>query len=500
LFVRLVRSFVLVRRSLLLVSLVRLRGKQSASERGGEDAAFDAGFRPRRRSLEVVPPAAWADAASTVEGRAPGGVETAADGAVNGDAAALRAAVAHRLVAAAEALARAPIDEERAVHDARRACKQARALLRLGRPVFGEAGEALRRQVRDLGRLLGPLRDDAVMRATLRRVAPESAALLAAQAIEIAPLVGPTCAHGRSDDETAATLTTATQIARFLAQGANALPLGDGDVDAKLRRGLRDVLRRARRGWREARDETSATRLHEWRKTVKDCQFVADALGNGWVRAGLPPGRELARLGHRLGLLQDLAVLRRELRLVARTAPPAVRAACENARRAASAELRVGLRKALRAGKATLGRGRLVPSKAQLVEAWRTARTSMRGRDDGAMPRQAADASAAAPPAKAAKARESAASSTKAAKARLTRELAAPSDTELEAAADALRDVETVVGVRAASQAATVARRARSMQTPPTASAPRARPAAKAAARTKRRTKTGGSTRGAPAS
>lgn len=196
------------------------------------------------------------------------------------------------------------------IHEARKALKRVRAVVRLARDSLGD--EAYRREnraFRDAGRDLSAVRDAQVLGETLDDVRERYADELpdgAFLGLRTALATEAEAAHaGVSDaaiDELAATLEEErTRVATW--------PLDDGDDPRTLIPGLRRIYRRGRRAARVARAEPTTEHLHELRKRAKDLWHAAQ------VMRPLAPDRldRVARRAHklanRLGDDHDLAVL-----------------------------------------------------------------------------------------------------------------------------------------------------------------------------------------------
>jgi CHAD domain-containing protein len=269
--------------------------------------------------------------------------------------------------------------EER-VHEARKALKRVRALLRLLEDELGaHAYEDDSAVVREAGRRLAPARDAAVLRGTLdglierhpkrlgrrggvrrlraqlRREREGAAALALARA-------------GRGGDALDDLLALRARIA--------ARPPLRASSPAALEPALARVYGKGRKRMRQAaRDggRSNARRLHEWRKRVKDLRYVAEMLERAEpgkrARGGHKRSvrkrartktafvRRVARsaddLGELLGEEHDLAVLAERIRSDARDqrAPSALGRGSRRALLAAIARRRRRLRKrALRDG------------------------------------------------------------------------------------------------------------------------------------------------------
>lgn len=197
----------------------------------------------------------------------------------------------------------------RAVHQARRACKRLRALLRIAEPALGETAVEARRWVAVSARQLAPARDATVRAATLAAVLAEyrevlgeeaCAALEATYAIEAPHEVPP-----QARDDASATLEALADL------------LDDSALRQLSRRSLlrggRLAYRRARRRWRAVRKAPSPEGWHELRSAVQvhlnQLKALRECTG-GRLRAR---ERKLARLASLLGEAHDLWMLHASL-------------------------------------------------------------------------------------------------------------------------------------------------------------------------------------------
>lgn len=191
------------------------------------------------------------------------------------------------------ALASVARDTPRGVHEARKACKRLRSLLRLMRPALGETYRTQNLRLRDAGRALSARRDAAVLRATARSLGVGMHSGMPPQ---------------RSGGATAARAVKLLQAQRRA--------IGRWPPDALTREALDEALiegyRRARRAGERARHPPRAEVLHEWRKQVKHHRFHCEAVAALWPQL-LRRARALDGLGETLGRHHDLEVLAQEL-------------------------------------------------------------------------------------------------------------------------------------------------------------------------------------------
>jgi CHAD domain-containing protein len=247
---------------------------------------------------------------------------------------ALRRVALDQFAIAIDGLAAPGEDRDGAVHEARKALKRLRALLRL---VRDELGETVYRNenvvLRDVGRLLAPVRDSWVMATSIPHLQ------------EVAPgAMPPEAYHGlhrrlverhlRMTDDVLGDrqrmldigVTLRTARARFAswpvadavldpvaaaAAGAGGVPVRHRIPDAfsSLDRGMARVYRRGRRAMRSADRVPTEAVFHEWRKRVKYLRYQVEALSLLWPNVLGALEASLGELADVLGDEHDLAVL-----------------------------------------------------------------------------------------------------------------------------------------------------------------------------------------------
>lgn len=218
---------------------------------------------------------------------------------------ALRRIARERLGASLELLSAPPSQAASAttVHELRKNIKKTRALLRLMRPHFADFA-AENAALRDAARILGPLREQAVLVATLDRLiagsgmAPDRLAALAAA-----------LRHDQGPPPDAGLLLRdhADRIAGVRTRAAKWQLDADG-FDA-LQPGLARSWDAARKAMRRARDHPDAEALHLWRKRVKDHWYHARLLEPIWPRMMTPHAAAADELGEWLGDARDSTIL-----------------------------------------------------------------------------------------------------------------------------------------------------------------------------------------------
>ena len=196
-----------------------------------------------------------------------------------------------------------------AVHDVRRELKRARATLRLLRKSIG--GPAYRRDnwaIRDVARLLTPLRDAKVLVRTLGRLRSVSddndlraaGSLLRRQFQEERHAIGRRLLPKH--------LVAAADTLQSVRARIREIPRGRLD-QAAISDGLGRVYKAGRRAFRRVKDNATDARLHEWRKQVKylfnQIDVVRQLGGAKWKMRR----KYSNRLADILGDDHDLAVL-----------------------------------------------------------------------------------------------------------------------------------------------------------------------------------------------
>ena len=166
----------------------------------------------------------------------------------------------------ARQLAGEPGDRE--VHDARKAFKRLRTVLRLARE---DVGEHVRRRenagFRDAGRTMSDARDARVLVDTLDDLVEPGAFE------RLRNELGSEATQAQEHVDTAAILATVEDARGRVASW----PSGD-DPMAALAAGLKRIHRRGRRAYETAKDEPSAEHLHELRKRAKDLRYATQIL------------------------------------------------------------------------------------------------------------------------------------------------------------------------------------------------------------------------------
>lgn len=202
------------------------------------------------------------------------------------------------------------------IHEARKAFRRVRALLRLVRDPLGDTVyRAENVALRDLGRLIGGARDATVMVETVIGMStlygdvlqPGAFDTLRANLLERDKLVQRRVSGSRVDEVLAGLRAIRGRFAAWPARHALE------DDFAMIEGGLRRVYRRGRNRMADAYEQETAEAFHLWRKRVRYLRFQMTLLEGMWP--GLQRGivTDLAFLAEALGAEHDLAELHRLL-------------------------------------------------------------------------------------------------------------------------------------------------------------------------------------------
>ena len=215
----------------------------------------------------------------------------------------------HALEQLHEELAREP---EEAVHTARKDLKKLRSLLRLVRP--GLDDEVYARTNDDLrvaGRALGGIRDADVLLETLEELLEREDELTPAGGVgrlrEDLLDQRARAHHGSGPNRAAA---EASELIEGAASGIPDWP--DAVADAVVP-GLERAYRRGRNRMREAEDDPTTERLHEWRKRAKDHWYHLRLVRDAWPEPLKARADEVHSLTDLIGDDHDVALLVAEI-------------------------------------------------------------------------------------------------------------------------------------------------------------------------------------------
>ena len=203
-------------------------------------------------------------------------------------------------------------DHGEAVHNARKALKRLRALLRSLRVTFpGKLFRAENRRIAAAGRKISPLRDLHVQLRTLGKLPGGAGPVIRRIRRQ---LLRRQSAVIRGIPSLRKTVRQMLDVSR---QKLAAWPLGKATA-ANVAAGLKRIYKQGRAAFRVARHSPTPLHLHEWRKKVKSLVFGLDLI------KGLRPGKlsRMAESGDALGealgddhdLFMVLCSLRREHR------------------------------------------------------------------------------------------------------------------------------------------------------------------------------------------
>jgi len=203
-------------------------------------------------------------------------------------------------------------DHSTALHEARKSCKRARAVLRLVRDHLGDEVYARENQrFRDAARLLAGARDSWVMLSLVDRLVAEDDGLLEDASLVAfrAQLVERQRADG---SRTAGGTDVWEMVEAMMGEGLAELHgRAQGSLGVQdLCRGVRRVYAQARHALRRSRVGQVPEHLHEWRKQVKYLWHQVEVLTEMWPQLLTPLAAELHLLADYLGDDHDLVVLR----------------------------------------------------------------------------------------------------------------------------------------------------------------------------------------------
>ncbi|PYE84826.1 CHAD domain-containing protein [Pseudoroseicyclus aestuarii] len=221
--------------------------------------------------------------------------------------------IAREELSAAVAGLEAPTDPHAAVHEARKAVKKTRGLLRLIRGGFSDY-KAQNDHLREAGRLLSSQRDRAVLLETFERVSAAHADRLDRR--RLTPLrrqltEDREAADGTADiEERIDRFRGALQDIHDSAAHWHIKPKGWSAIEP----GLARSYERAQTAMRQAERSRDAEALHDWRKRVKDHWYHTRLLSLLWPE-GMKSHRKAARtLADLLGQHHDLDAFEPRLR------------------------------------------------------------------------------------------------------------------------------------------------------------------------------------------
>lgn len=211
-------------------------------------------------------------------------------------------------------------DIDLGVHEARKALKRIRGLLRLVRDEIGY--EVYRNEnvvLRDIGRILAPVRDSNVLVRTFGDIDDTyGSAISPAASADINAFLRLNHRRLRAsvvdDQQCMADLVVSLKSSRsrFAGHGSPSNPAQGAvirDEFASIAGGLARVHRRGRRAMKRADEDRDTASLHEWRKRVKYLRYQTESLTPLWPQLLDAYANRLDELGEVLGDEHDLAVL-----------------------------------------------------------------------------------------------------------------------------------------------------------------------------------------------
>ena len=210
--------------------------------------------------------------------------------------------IAEELLAPAAQALRGGADPTIAVHEARKATKRLRALVRLARRGLGkQTARGADRAARDAARLLAGARDAAILPSTLEALVAGAndpglyADLRSSVVVDAAPV------DREAMDQAADALDALRQqAAGWELRRAGWDVLGDG---------LEQIYGGGAKAMRRAAAKPRSESLHEWRKSVKHLWHALELLTPAWPVVLGPLADEIHRLSALLGDDHDLDVL-----------------------------------------------------------------------------------------------------------------------------------------------------------------------------------------------
>ncbi len=205
------------------------------------------------------------------------------------------------------------LDEDKAVHEARKAFKRIRAMLRLVRDEIEKGDFAeLNALFRDAGRRLSGVRTSAVLGETLEKLHERYPHQLSDEDVT-AVLARLRAHHEAMREEVALGQALFAEVAAELRRGRQRiqqLPLSGNHFPAS---GLRRVYARGRRGLKSSLQNPTVANFHEWRKRVKYLRYQVRVLSPTWPQVLACVTEELVILSELLGVDHDLAELHHTL-------------------------------------------------------------------------------------------------------------------------------------------------------------------------------------------
>jgi hypothetical protein len=197
---------------------------------------------------------------------------------------------------------------EQTVHEARKALKRARALVRLQRDALGKKRfAAMNAALRNVGRGLARARDAEVMVDALDGLVQrnpkqlKSSAAVASLRREL--VLQRERLHAQTREGAPARAALVVELRSVRERFVHWQPPAGRDRVRMERAGLERIYRQGRRRRARARKAGDSLAMHQWRKRVKDLRYAAEALGLRKL------ARRADRLGETIGEEHDLVLL-----------------------------------------------------------------------------------------------------------------------------------------------------------------------------------------------
>lgn len=199
-------------------------------------------------------------------------------------------------------------DQAVAVHETRKVLKRVRALVRLVRPVIGEAVfEAENADLRDISWILSTARDRHVLAETLAKLRAASSIDSKAADSLLGGIFDGSNGHAPAAIEPAAKKQALDRLSAAKDRFKTLEVEGEG-FEA-VGPGLEASYRKARRGFKKAYAEGTDDAFHEWRKGVQYHWRHTLLLASAWPQFCAARGSEARDLSKLLGDDHDLAML-----------------------------------------------------------------------------------------------------------------------------------------------------------------------------------------------
>jgi len=219
-----------------------------------------------------------------------------------------RRIVCEEVAAAMERLqAKTVRERDEAIHEVRKAVKRVRGLLKLMRPVLGDAYEKEAKEWRDLGRRLSALRDAGAMVGAFDELRGQCSPRLYGAIRR--RLLGDRRAMSGDVSGTMATVAAGLKRAEKRLKSWQI----EGEGFGAIAPGLEQTYRNGWRALRTARRDPTPENLHELRKRTKEHLFQLRLLEVLWDGKLQRHEARVKRLDEILGSHQNLAVLRTKI-------------------------------------------------------------------------------------------------------------------------------------------------------------------------------------------